>query len=181
MLKSSKSKNVNTIVTEKSPDPNPKTTLVKVTKILARKDLGKADLEEAEKLVKSIPKGAKESATAQKLLEKKKASFVDPEKDGLELVRSRWEKGGFGAIAVWKVTIKNKSKKEIGDIKFRTSYFSETRNNVGKGGVDSLLGKDTIQKVIKPGQTRTLEVNDGFVHSEAETANFELVSWRILN
>jgi len=102
------------------------------------------------------------------------------ETDGLELVSAKWEKGGFDTVAIWKVTIKNVSDKTLGDIKFKTVYYSETKNIVGKGGVDALLGKDTIQKSVPPKSTRTFEVNDGFISDEAQTANFELVSWRII-
>lgn len=95
----------------------------------------------------------------------------------LQVVKSRWEKGGFGTVAVWHVTFRNNGKKPIGNIKFSTSYDAETGSEVDKGGTDSLLGKDTIQKVIEPGKTRTIEVNDGFVHDEAARASFAVVSW----
>ena len=38
----------------------------------------------------------------------------------------------------------------------------------------------TVQKVIQPGEERTIEINDGFIHREAEEATFELVSWRFI-
>jgi len=88
---------------------------------------------------------------------------------------SRWEKGGFGTIAMWRVTFKNNSDRPIGNIQYRTAYYSETGNLVDKGGVDSPLDKKIIQKVIPPKSTRTIEVNDGFTHSEAHRATFELV------
>lgn len=101
-------------------------------------------------------------------------------KDGLVVVSAKWHKGGFGSIAIWKVTIKNVSDKPLGDIKFSTEYLSETENVVGKGGTRGILGKDTIEKVVPPKSTRTFEVNDGFVSDEAHTASFELESWRII-
>jgi hypothetical protein len=100
------------------------------------------------------------------------------DKPELEIVKATWKKGGFGAIALWDVTIRNNSDKPLGDIKFRTQYSSETGNIVSKGGVDGVLGKDTIEKVVPPGKTRKFEVNDGFVSDEAHKAGFELVSWR---
>lgn len=100
--------------------------------------------------------------------------------DGLQKVSAKWQKGGFGAIAIWKVTIKNVSDKPLGDIKFSTEYYSETGNIVSKGGTKGLLGKDTIEKVVPPKSTRTFEVNDGFVSDEADTASFVLESWRII-
>lgn len=101
-----------------------------------------------------------------------------PDVKELEVVKAVWREGGFGTVALWTVTIKNNTSKKIGDIKFRTSYSSETGNIVSRGGTDALLGKDTIQKVIPPKSSRTVEVNDGFVSDEAHKANFELVSWR---
>jgi len=41
---------------------------------------------------------------------------------------------------------------------------------VDAGGVDALLSKGLIQKVIEPYQKRTIEVNDGFLNSEAHTS-----------
>jgi hypothetical protein len=108
------------------------------------------------------------------------ATSIDPQRDGLRLISSKWEKGGFGTVAVWKVTIENISDKPLGDIKFRTAYYSETKNKVGQGGVDALLGKDTIEKIVPPKSKRTFEVNDGFISDEAHTGTFELVSWRII-
>lgn len=104
----------------------------------------------------------------------------DYEKDGLQVVSSKWEKGGFGSIAIWKVTIKNVSDKPLGDIKFSTEYYSETKNIVGKGGTKGLVGKDTIQKIVPPKTTKTFEVNDGFISDEAVSASFEIESWRVI-
>lgn len=96
----------------------------------------------------------------------------------LQKVKATWTKGGFGSVALWKVTIKNNSNSKLGDIKYSTEYTSETGNVVGRGGAGGLLGKDTIEKIVPPKSTRTFEVNDGFINSEAETASFEIVSWR---
>ncbi|MEP7340141.1 MAG: zinc ribbon domain-containing protein [Acidobacteriota bacterium] len=93
----------------------------------------------------------------------------------LTIVKSVWQKDGFGVVATWKVTFKNNSDKPIGNIQYRTTYYSETGAVVDKGGVDSPINKKIIQKVIPPNSTRTIEVNDGFTHSEAHTAKFELV------
>lgn len=98
----------------------------------------------------------------------------------LVVVKSRWEKGGFGAVAIWRVTLKNNTSQPIGDIQYKTIYYSETGNVVDRGGVDSLLDKKMVQKVIPPGATRTIEINDGFTHSEAHRANFELIDWRFV-
>jgi hypothetical protein len=104
-----------------------------------------------------------------------------PEFAKLQVVSSNWEKSGFGAVVVWKVKFKNTSARPIGNIKYRTSYTAETGDVVDRGGTDSLMSKDTLQKVIKPGETRTLEINDGFVNQEAHQASFAVVSWEYLN
>jgi hypothetical protein len=100
------------------------------------------------------------------------------EKNPVVVVKSTWGKGGFDTIAKRNVTFRNRSDKPVGNLTYRTHYFSETGNQVDQGGVDGLLG-DTkkIQRVIAPKATRTIEVNDGFVHTEAYRANFELVGW----
>jgi len=108
------------------------------------------------------------------------ATLIDPEKDGLRLISSKWQKGGFGTVALWKVTIENLSDRTLGDMKYRTAYFSESGNKVASGGVDSLIGKDTIEKIVPPKSKRTFEVNDGFISDEANTATFQLVSWRVI-
>jgi|GEM_PF-5829717 len=98
----------------------------------------------------------------------------------LMVTKSAWRKGGFENVALWYVTIKNRTDKKLGDIKFRTAYFSETGNDVGKGGVDGWIGKDTIEKYVPPKSSRTFEVNDGFVNDEAVRGKFEIVSWRVI-
>lgn len=120
---------------------------------------------------------ANESANSSKSI----ADENDPLKTGLKVISAKWEKGGFGAVAIWKVTLQNTSKVKLGNIKFRTAYFSETGNKVSSGGVDGLVGKDTIEKLVEPGKKRTFEVNDGFVSDEAHTATFSVVSWEIIN
>ena len=96
----------------------------------------------------------------------------------LVLVKAVWQAGGFGTVAIWHVTIKNESSVPLGDIKYRTIYKSETGNIVSKGGVDGLVGKDTIEKIVPSKSTRTFEVNDGFIGDEAHSGGFEIVSWR---
>ena len=101
-----------------------------------------------------------------------------PKPKGLVLIKSTWQKGGFGTVALWRVTIKNESDKPLGDIKFRTAYYSETNDKVRSGGVDGLIGKDTIEKVVPAKGQRQFEVNDGFVSDEANTGDFKILSWR---
>jgi hypothetical protein len=77
---------------------------------------------------------------------------------------------------MWYVTFYNSGDKPIGNISYRTSYVSETGGQVDKGGVDSFLGGHVVSKVIPPNQKRTIEINDGFLNSQAYKANFEVVS-----
>lgn len=100
--------------------------------------------------------------------------------DRLIVVTAKWEKGGFDTVALWRVTFKNVSDQSIGDIQYRTAYYSETGNLVDKGGVDSILDKKVVQKVVPPNSTRTIEINDGFLHSEAHRATFDLVGCRFI-
>ena len=99
----------------------------------------------------------------------------------LVVEKSGWEKGGFGSIAMWKVTFRNTSDKPIGNISYETTYYSETGNVVDRGGVSSVVDKKVIQKVIAPKSKRTIEVNDGFTHSEAHTAIFLLTKCEFVN
>jgi hypothetical protein len=106
-------------------------------------------------------------------------SKADIEANPLIVVKSTWHKGGFDNIALWNVTFKNRSDKPVGNIKYRTEYSSETGQVVDRGGQNSVVGQP-ILKVIPPGSSRTLEVNDGFLHPEAHKASFEVVSWEFV-
>lgn len=99
----------------------------------------------------------------------------------LDIVKSSWKTGGFNTVAIWTVTFENKSNRPIGNIKYRTYYYSETDNLVDKGGVDSTIRDTAIQKIIKPHSKRTIEIPDGFVHREAYTAKFDIVDWEFIN
>lgn|GEM_PF-3950379 len=113
----------------------------------------------------------------QQLAEQKR--LADIEANPIKVVSSTWSKGGFGSISVWNVTFLNRSKKPVGNIKYKTYYFSETKNLVA-GGKDNLFSSATIQKIIQPGRKRTVRINDGFISSEANTAAFEVVGWEYI-
>lgn len=133
--------------------------------------------------LQAIPPKAPEYREAQQLLKQiaEREQDIANEAHPLEVVKSTWERGGFNTVAVWHVTFYNRSKRPVGDITYRTTYYSETGNKVDAGGVDAVLGNNMIQKVISPGQKRTLEINDGFLHSQAVRATFELVDWRFVD
>ncbi len=98
----------------------------------------------------------------------------------ISIVRAGWELGGFGAIALWHVTFKNNTDKPIGNLKYITYYLDETGAVVDRCGIES-FGDNEIRKVIPPRKSRTLEINDCFVHHESHKANFALVDWQYVN
>lgn len=157
----------------------PAERLAEAKKLLAR-PYNLDDYNQATLHLASIPEEAKEYKEAQRIFSaasekrEREEAANDPQSQ-LVVIKSRWERGGFGAIAMWYVTFRNNSNRPIGDIQYRTAYYSETGNLVDKGGIDSLLDKKIIQKVIPAKSTRTIEVNDGFVHSEAHRAQFQIV------
>jgi len=81
-----------------------------------------------------------------------------------------WRKEGFGNVAVFDVTIKNKSKvAAYKDIRYRTSYSAPSGTVVSSGA-------GAILQILEPGQTRTFKaVNDGFVNTQARRAGFTIV------
>jgi hypothetical protein len=91
------------------------------------------------------------------------------ERNPVEVVRSSWSRDGFGNIAMWSLTLKNRSARSVGNLRYQTKYFAETGSQVDSS-------ERVIQKVLAPGQRRTIEVNDGFLHSEAHTATFTVLS-----
>jgi hypothetical protein len=126
--------------------------------------------------LKSIAKGSKEYSQAATLIKQAESGLAairqirEIEENPIVLENSRWEKGGFGVVGVWKITLRNRSEKPVGNLGYKTTYFSETNNEV-----DSNSG--LIQKVITPRQKRTIEVNDGFISNDAHTANFVITGW----
>lgn len=95
---------------------------------------------------------------------------ADPVVD-LDVVRFSWTKSGFGSVATFDVTIKNKSKvAAYGDIEYETTYSAPSGTRVDRG-------HGSIFEVIQPGQTRTFkDLNDAFVHSQASRAGLAIVS-----
>lgn len=86
----------------------------------------------------------------------------------LKVVRSSWKKGGFDTVAIWSVTIRNLNKAaSFADITYSTSYSGESGTML-----DSKTG--VIYDVLKPGQTRTFEVKEGFIHGQVSRAGFQL-------
>jgi len=98
----------------------------------------------------------------------KQINDADPVKD-VTVIASSWSKDGFGTVAVWRVTLKNTNPyMKYSDIAYTTEYSAAS-------GTDVDSGHGKILDVLGPGQTRTFEVNDGFVHSQAKRASFSIL------
>jgi hypothetical protein len=95
-----------------------------------------------------------------------------PKAQGVKVVSVSWEKGGFGVASIIHLKLKNLTDQTIGNIRYSTTYVSET-------GIESqsLNGDKVITKLIEPGQTRTLEVNDGLI----QAARTDKMDFRILD
>lgn len=160
-------------------------THLKEAKKLYTKQSTRKELEAASLHLKAIPENAAEYKEAQNLtkqIEKDDKVLADKEeinKAPLVVLSAHWRKGGFNTVAVWTVTFQNKSDKPVGDITYKTHYVSETGNDVG--GTGGILGDGKIQKIIPPKQKRTITINDGFVHSQADSGEFEMTGWRFVN
>jgi tetratricopeptide (TPR) repeat protein len=167
-----------------SPPP-PAVQLALAKQQLAQTPYSREQVLAARDLLAQIPKEAPDYGEAQALLkkigpqiakieadDKRAAALEAARRDPIDVVKATWEKGGFGVIGVWHVTLKNRSDKPVADIEYETAYSSESGNDVGSGS-------GTIQKVIEPGATRTFEVNDGFIQSEAARASFVVKKWRL--
>jgi hypothetical protein len=86
----------------------------------------------------------------------------------LTLVRDAWQRDGLNTVALWEVTIKNTSRFfTYADIEYKTHYSAASGTSVDEGS-----GK--ILDLIKPGDTRTFKVNDGFLHSQAARGSFKI-------
>jgi hypothetical protein len=86
----------------------------------------------------------------------------------IEVVRSSWTTSGFGTIAMWQVTLKNTNEAAtFRDISHETRYSARSGTAVGNSS-------GTILDVLKPGQTKRFEVNDGFVNQQASGASFKI-------
>lgn len=76
-----------------------------------------------------------------------------------------------GVLGKWEVTFQNRSAERIGDILYKTHYYSETNRLLGEGG-------GVIMRIIEPKDSRTVEVSDGLQHSQVARGQFEIISWK---
>ena len=90
----------------------------------------------------------------------------------IDVVNTRWHHDGFGVVAMWSVTLKNNAQfVTFYDIEYRTEYSAAS-------GTVTSSNQGTILNVLKPGQTRSFEVNDGFINTQAHSASFEITGAR---
>lgn len=132
--------------------------------------------------IPSTPGEYKEAQVVTKQLQKladAEAAKKDIEENPLKVLKATWRRGAFGAAGIWNVTFQNRSDRPVGDIKYRTRYYSETDNEVG--GTGGFFGDGVIQKVIPAKQKRTIQFNDGFISKEAASGSFEMTGWRFVD
>lgn len=81
------------------------------------------------------------------------------------------KKGGFGVVALWDLTLKNKSKKwAYADLRYRANYEAES-------GANMRTSRGTIAIVLKPGEVRNLnEFNDGIWPDQATRCGFVIIA-----
>lgn len=164
----------NTVISDDSfQKMNSSEHLAEAKRLDLKANPSKEEYELLTKHLKGVPQGSNEYKDAQVLLKK-----VENRKDALQVVGTSWRRGAFGAAGIWTVTFHNKSDRPVGDIKYTTRYYSETGNDLG--GTGGLFTTGEIQKVIPPGQKRTIKVNDGFIDREAARGNFEVTGWRVI-
>lgn len=79
--------------------------------------------------------------------------------------------GGFGSVALWRLTIENQSANEsFSDLRYRTEYVAES-------GKVLRTNRGTLNITLKPGETRLIEeFSDGFIPKQVTGCRFELVS-----
>lgn len=80
------------------------------------------------------------------------------------------KKGGFGAVAVWDVRLKNNSKTTTyQNILYRTMYESES-------GTRLRTNRAQFQIVLKPGETRRLvDFNDGLIPQQVAKCGLAII------
>lgn len=80
------------------------------------------------------------------------------------------KKGGFGAVAVWDVRLKNKSKTATyQNILYRTMYESES-------GTRLRTNRAQFQIVLKPGEVRRLtDFNDGLIPQQVARCGLTII------
>jgi hypothetical protein len=156
-------------------------------------DTSREDIETLKKHLAAIPPEAPESKEVSALTEEADArlKLIEEDEEGakrlteiesepLQVVSSDWSKEGANPVAFWQITLKNRSTRRLGNIKFRTEYFSETGKPVFKRGVNRVSAPGVIRKAVAPLSSRTIEINDGYINKDADTARFYVVGWEFV-
>jgi hypothetical protein len=84
-------------------------------------------------------------------------------------IQASCKKGGFGAVALWNVRLKNNSKTTTyQNILYRTMYESESGSRLR-------TNRAQFQIVLKPGETRTLtDFNDGLIPQQVTSCGMTI-------
>lgn len=87
----------------------------------------------------------------------------------IRVVRSTCEKGGFGGVAIWNITLTNTSKTfTYRDLMYRTMYE-------GESGARLHTKRGVLTIVIRPGETKRIsKYNDGFISQQVARCGFVL-------
>lgn len=85
-------------------------------------------------------------------------------------IDGNWSKGGFGNVALWNISLKNKSAFTTWkDLQYETEYTGESGKRLRKN-------QGELNIVLKPGQTRRMaEHNDGLIPQGAVRAGIVLI------
>lgn len=122
--------------------------------------------------IAKIEKAARE-AEAKAALEKDK--IENPQKY-ISVVKSGWEKGGFGTVALVSFTLKNESLRDVADVKMKFTFNGES---------GTVLGDEVkvFPILLKAGQVKVIrKENIGFIPQNASTMSTEFVSYdRVVN
>lgn len=85
-------------------------------------------------------------------------------------IEGKWAKGGFGNVALWTISLKNKSTTTTWrDLQYETEYSGETEKALRKN-------RGELNIVLKPGQSRRItDHNDGLIPQGATRASIVLI------
>jgi len=91
---------------------------------------------------------------------------------GLQVNDFRWQRGEiFTDLCTGRVTFSNSGTEAIGNIHYRTYYVSETGIRHDNSIIDAV-----IEKLIQPGETRTIELEKFLVPNDANQAGIYFIS-----
>jgi len=165
-----------------------RTDLVEGEKVLLRKkivqDIGKhIDAFEYHQILAEIDYAYEDFQRKQRVKEALNATGEKAEQirqQPIVVVKAEARTRGGATLRQWYLELCNRSSRPIGNIRYRTRYYSQTHVLVGAGGIESPFGgpfEGIIMKIIQPGEQREMIIDDGFVYPQTAYATFEVVSW----